>query len=172
MAARRLLIVMLVLLGISTLAAALVPPPERESTQTETTNSTATRAQEPRHGERVAAEVSASRRGRPERVRVSTGDQLALVVNAPRPAEVAIPAFGLIEFADRGAPARFDILIERSGRFDVTAERRGTVARIAAERRKRQRRSSTGRTSTVRDRSPRRTSNATARPILSASISR
>jgi hypothetical protein len=139
MAARRLLIVMLLLLGISTLAAALVPPPERRG---ETENSTSTRKsttdKERPEGQRVAAEVSERSGGRPEVIRVSTGDQLALVVKLARPAEVGVPAFGLIEFAEPGAPARFDVLIERAGRFEVTAERAGTIATIAAERSKRQ----------------------------------
>jgi hypothetical protein len=139
MAARRLLIVMLLLLGISTLAAALVPPPDRESTQTENSTSRPTQTREPPQGERVAGEVSAAVSRRLDRIRVSTGDQLALVVKTPRPAEIAVPAFGLIEFAEPGAPARFDILVERPGRFEVTAERRGTVATIAASRPKRQR---------------------------------
>jgi hypothetical protein len=139
MAARRLLIVMLLLLGISTLAAALVPPPERDETPTETSAPPTSRARESPQGERVAAQVSAAASGRPDRIRVASGDQLALVVKSPRPAEIAVPAFGLIDFAERGAPARFDILVERSGRFEITAERQGTVATIAAERPKRQR---------------------------------
>ncbi len=139
MAARRLLIVMLLLLGISTLAAALVPPPDRaEDTETSTSTSKAMPSKERPEGERVAAGVSTRTSGRPEIVRVSTGDQLALVVKAARPSEVAIPAFGLIEFAEPGAPARFDILIDQVGRFEVNADRAGTVATIAAERPKRQ----------------------------------
>jgi hypothetical protein len=139
MAARRLLIVMLLLLGISTLAAALVPPPERQQGETESsTSTTKPRTAEPRSGERVAADVSALTTGRPEEVRVSRGDQLALVVKTARPSEIAVPDFGLIEFAEPGAPARFDILLDRGGSFDVTADREGTVATIVAERAKRQ----------------------------------
>lgn len=139
MAARRLLIVMLLLLGISTLAAALVPPPERETqtdSSTSTTRSTPTR--ERPEGERVAAEVTARSGGPPEIVRVSTGDQLALVVKVARAAEVEVPAFGLVEFAEPGAPARFDVLVDEPGRFEVNAERKGTVATIVAQRPRRQ----------------------------------
>jgi hypothetical protein len=139
MAARRLLIVMLLLLGISTLAAALVPPPERESTETEESTATTRATKERPPGKRVAAEVSARGGGRRKLIQVSLGDQLALVVESARPAEIAVPAFGLIEFAEPGAPARFDMLIRRRGRFDVTAERAGTVATIVAERGKGQR---------------------------------
>jgi hypothetical protein len=138
MAARRLLIVMLVLLGISALAAALVPPPERQEGGTGSTTSTTEKgADRGRPGERVEAEVSAAA-GRPEEVRVSQGDQLALIVETKRPTEIAVPDFGLIEFAEPGAPARFDMLVDRDGRFEVTAERQGTVAAIVAERAKRQ----------------------------------
>jgi hypothetical protein len=132
-----LLIVMLLLLGISTLAAALVPPPEQgENTESSTSTPRAATPKERPRGDRVAAQVSARGGRRPERVRVSAGDQLALVVETPRPGEIAVPAFGLIEFAEPGAPARFDILIERDGRFEVTADRAGTVARIVATERR------------------------------------
>ena len=139
MAARRLLIVMLLLLGISTLAAALVPPPER-GTETESSTSTTRSAptRERTEGERVAAEVTARSGGRPEAVRVSTGDQLALVVKVARPAEVEVPAFGLTEFAEPGVPARFDVLVDEPGRFEVNAQREGTVATIVAQGPRRQ----------------------------------
>ena len=138
MAARRLLIVMLLLLGISTLAAALVPPPERTADTERSTSTRSAAARDRTEGERVAAEVSARTGARPDAVRVSTGDQLALVVQVARPAEVAVPAFGLIEFAEPGAPARFDILIDEAGRFEVTAEGAQRVATIVAERPRRQ----------------------------------
>jgi hypothetical protein len=139
MAARRLLIVMLLLLGISTLAAALVPPPERPAeTERSTTTTRTAPARGRAEGERVAAEVSTRTGGRPDVVRVSTGDQLALEVEVARPGEVAVPAFGLIEFAEPGAPARFDILMDEPGRFEVSAERAGRVAAIVAQRPRRQ----------------------------------
>jgi hypothetical protein len=116
--ARRLLIVMLVLLGLSTLAAALVPP-QREPGGTATTQTTSPRTSKlPPGGELVRATIDADGR-RPERIEVPLGDQLALEVRSRRLAEIQIPALGLIEDATRGAPARFDILARREGAFEV-----------------------------------------------------
>jgi len=134
MAARRLLIIMLLLLGISTLAAAFVPPPEREATRSESSTSKSTSREGLPAAELVKREVTSSGRRAPQRVRVARGDQLTLVVKSDRPGQITVPAFGLIEFAEPGAPARFDILIERQGRFEVNAERQGAVATIVAER--------------------------------------
>ena len=137
MAARRLLIIMFLLLAISTLAAALVPAPERRADETGqgSSSSTAATAAEPApRGDLVEARLSAG--GKPERVRVSTGDQISLVVSSPQPRDVSLPAFGLIEFAEPGAPARFDLLIEQAGQFDVIAEGEGSVATIVVRRAK------------------------------------
>jgi hypothetical protein len=138
MAARRLLIVMVILLTISTLAAALVPPPpEREETSTTSTSTTTTTGDRPaRDGRLVRETISISRSGEraPLEVAARVGDQLALVVESDAPGEVSIPAYGLIEFAGPGDPARFDVLLEEPGRYKVRFDRRGEVARIVATR--------------------------------------
>jgi hypothetical protein len=116
--ARRLLIVMLVLLGLSTLAAALVPP-QREPGGTATTQTTSPRTSKlPPGGELVRATIDAEGR-RPARIEVSLGDQLALGVHSRRPGEIEVTGLGLIEDVAPGAPARFDILARRAGRFEV-----------------------------------------------------
>ena len=136
MAARRLLIIMVVLLTISTLAAALVPPPEERAGTGQTTSSTATtsRSKEPPTGGRlVDVEVAVrSQRERPREIDVEPGDQLSLLVTSVKPGEVSVPAFGLLEFAGPGSPARFDILIEKAGRYPVHFQGAGTVATIVA----------------------------------------
>lgn len=135
MAARRLLIIMFLLLAISTLAAALVPPPEQrgETGRSTPSRSTATAATEGAgRGSLVAARVAAG--GKPDRIRVSAGDQLSLVVSSPYPSEVYVPSFGLTGFAEPGAPARFDFLTERPGRFDVVTRGEGPVATIVVRR--------------------------------------
>lgn len=133
MAARRLLIVMVILLATSTLAAALVPVPEEQGADEERTTTPPAASVEADSGDRevVEAEVAAGA-GRPREIRVDPGDQLSLTVTRSAPGPVTLPAFGLAGFAEPGAPARFDILIRRPGRFEVKAEGSGTVATIVA----------------------------------------
>lgn len=134
MAARRLLIVMVVLLAASTLAAALVPVPEEaEDEATTSAPTTAGGDAPPSGGEVVEAEVAA-RSAAAREIRLSPGDQLSLVVTRSHPGEVRVPAFGLAQFAEPGAPARFDVLVRRPGRFAVRADGAGTVATIVATR--------------------------------------
>ena len=122
MAARRLLIVMLALLALSTLAAALVPPPAQR--QGETSGTETTRKPERASRERgvpgrlVRGTIDASGNG-PQAVRLRHGDELALTVRSGAPDQVAIPEFGLIEDVGRDDPARFDLLPDRTGRFAV-----------------------------------------------------
>ena len=65
---------------------------------------------------------------------VARGTHVVIRVQAPRPAEVTIPALGLSGFVEPRAPAVFDILADRTGRFDITiaaaegeARRAGTL---------------------------------------------
>ena len=137
MAARRLLIIMVVLLTISTLAAALVPPPEeRGSSSTTSTATTTTAGEDPSGGELVRAEVTVQGEGaRARNIQLHTGDQLALTVPSHTAGDVTIPDFGLIDFSEPGAPARFNILVEEEGRFPVRFGGK-TIATIIATDRK------------------------------------
>lgn len=116
MAARRLVIVMLVLLGISTLAAAVIPveldEDEREEALTEPPD--VPRAA----GELVSARIDA-RAEDPAVIELRVGDQLALTVRAGRPDQVEIPAVGELRFVGPLAPARFDILAWEEASYAV-----------------------------------------------------
>jgi hypothetical protein len=116
-AARRLLILMLVLLGVSTVAAALVPvDPDAGEDSTSTSTTTATRAAT---GKLVPASIDAGKRNA-QTVRAHVGDQLQLRVESPRRAdEVEIPALDEIDDVDPDAPAHFDLLLFDKGRFPV-----------------------------------------------------
>ena len=139
MAARRLLIIMLVLLGISTLAAALVDTRSfREegtgSTIASETEQTVPPATVPRGSplEPVVVEVKGER---VTVVRVEVGDQLPLAVSARKADLVEIPALGLLEPIAPGAPARFDLLAQEPTSYGlrlVNADR--VVARIEISR--------------------------------------
>ncbi len=126
MVARRLLIIMLILVGISTILPALVPPPatREDTSQTTITSDPPATAADGRLVRRTLnADVS-----RPTVVKLALGDQLSLKVTSRRFAEISIPKLGLLADAAPGSPARFDILAEEEGGFAV--ERR-PKARLA-----------------------------------------
>jgi hypothetical protein len=116
-AARRLIAVMLVLLFLSSLAAALAPventtndePPPPTPPASATVANT---------GKLVRATLDAGAKP-PDRVTAHVGDQLQLRVTGPRPDTVDIPAFGATADLDPVAPAMFDLLLDRKGRFTV-----------------------------------------------------
>lgn len=138
MAARRLLLVMLVLLGVSTLAALMAPsrPLQDAGTTSTATTETTTEATEtipedtvPR-GKRLGIAIDVSD-GKVRVVPIQAGDQLALTISSEKPAQLEIPAFGLLETVGPGLPARFDLLAERAGSFGVkTVDGGRVVARI------------------------------------------
>jgi hypothetical protein len=130
-AARRLLILMLVLLGVSTVAAALVPV-DRESGDDTMTTSTTTA--EPPTGELEAKSIDANAE-EPKTVRVQVGDQLQLRVKSRRADEVEIPALDELEDVDPEAPARFDLLLFDKGHFPVRlVERERKIGEIVVDR--------------------------------------
>jgi hypothetical protein len=134
-AARRLLIVMLVLLGLSTLAAALIPQRSLNGDGTESTTRsnamTTTTPTEPSGralsarilvgGKKepvVAGPVCTKRKPRCEPIQV--GDQLTLLVYSRKPAQLEFREFGQFAFAAREAPARFELLLTSAGTFGIT----------------------------------------------------
>ena len=93
MAARRLIAVMLVLLFLSSLAAALAPVDTGREETTSTTSTTDTTARASTEGKLVRATLDARGKGEP-RVRVSVGDQLQLRVRTTRPGTVELVGLG------------------------------------------------------------------------------
>lgn len=119
MAARRLIIVLLVLLAISTVAAILAPPIEERSG--DSTSTTATEQGPGPDGFLLEERIDAT--GEPVRIGAQAGDRLTLIVTSPEPTPVQVPALGLSGFADRGAPARFDVFLREAG--TIVVERPG-----------------------------------------------
>src|SRR5829696_622196 len=122
MAARRLLIVMLVLLGLSTLAAALVPQGtlnEGDTTGTTTTQPTTTNATVPNPAFLRPTKITVGGKKFPVVSPVAVGSQLTLLVRSRFPSEIAIPGFGLIGFATPNTPARFALLADTPGSFGI-----------------------------------------------------
>ena len=138
---------MLVLLGLSTLAAALVPQhalrggTTGSTTTTTTTQSTTT--PEPPAGRSlsvailvggkkvpvVAAPLCKKQKPRCEPLHV--GDQLSLQVLSKKQAELEIPTFGLVGVASPNAPALFQLLPQEPGTIGVLfTSSREVAARI------------------------------------------
>jgi hypothetical protein len=132
-AARRLVIVMLVLLGISTLAAALVDPPE--AGEEEDAQLQPPPRPDPR-GELVRERIGADRRS-PTVIRIAVGDQLVLTVTSESADQVEIPAIGELRFVGPLAPARFDLLAREEGSYAVRlVEADRMIGRIEATARR------------------------------------
>jgi hypothetical protein len=130
MAARRLLIVMLVLLGLSTLAAALVPQRTlREGTTgTTTTQATTTTPPPPNPAFLRPTKITVGGKKFPVVSPIHVGDQLRLLVRSRVPAEIQIPEFGLLGFASPNTPARFELLPQNPGTFGILFAATGQVA--------------------------------------------
>src|SRR6476620_10918653 len=123
MAARRLLIVMLVLLGLSTLAAALLPQRTLNrdgTTGTTTTQATTTApAATPNFAFLRPTKITVGGKKFPVVSPIQVGDQLRLLVRSRVPAEIEIPEFGLVGFASPETPARFQLLPDTPGTFGI-----------------------------------------------------
>jgi hypothetical protein len=129
------LIVMLVLLGISTLAAALVPT-DRNDSPSEATD-TVDAGSEEKPDRRQPASRLVRRRIRvtdkPAVVHVRSGEQVRLAVSGPFGDDIEIPALGLTAAMTPYAPATFDLIVPGPGTFAVRAVQTGMlVGRIEA----------------------------------------
>jgi hypothetical protein len=130
MAARRLIIVLLVLFAVSIVAAMIAPERrgpllgDRSSSSTDSTSSTttttseATTTDELPSGEALTARIEASE-SKPESVKAFVGDQLELSVGSRRSREIQIPAFGITETAAPDAPATFNLLFRDAGKLPI-----------------------------------------------------
>jgi hypothetical protein len=154
-AARRLLIVMLVLLGISTLAAALVdtrPIGETGTSSTiasetdeTTTQPTETDPGASSRGLLVRRKLTLEPNAKPQVVEIGVGDQLELSVVSREQGQLEIPSLGLLEPVAPGAPARFDILATEPASYGIRlVEEDRIVARIDVTKSKRESKQTSG----------------------------
>ena len=136
MAARRLVVVMLVLLFVSSLAAALAPVrPDQETTTAEPATTTRPAAPHDRDAGRLVRGTLDAGRSQPGRVHAAVGDQLQLRVDGRRPATVEIPRLGATESVGPLAPARFDLLLSDAGAYSVRLLETGRQIGVIAVRR-------------------------------------
>jgi hypothetical protein len=120
---------MLVLLAISTLAAALIPPPSRRATSTQQGTDATTQPLTPAPaggGELVHARIEVGN-APAQTIAIERGDQLVLEVLAPFGDDIEIPAFGVTDTVDPFAPAYFDLFANRRGTYPVRAVDAGRV---------------------------------------------
>lgn len=139
MAARRLLIVMLILLGLSTLAAALVPtrPNEDEGTDnkiaSEFTETESSPADTVPPGKPLGLTIRVGK-GPVKVVPIHVGDQLTLIVRSTRADQLEIPSLGLLETVAPGLPARFEVFARAKGNLGIRyVEADRLVARIQVQ---------------------------------------
>jgi hypothetical protein len=118
---------MLVLLVLSSIAAALIPVDrDRLSDSTSSTTTAPTTPQ----GSLIEKTVSTTERTPPV-IRMHVGDELRLTVTSPVPNMVEIPAFGELENVDPDLPAQFDLLTFDAGNFAVRlVDPPGLIARL------------------------------------------
>ena len=107
---------MLVLLVLSSIAAALIPAPHGKLSDSTTSTSTTTPA--PDQGALITKRVSAAAEKAPT-IRMHVNDELRLTVTSPVPNMVEIPEFGELENVDPDLPAEFDLLAFEPGTFAV-----------------------------------------------------
>jgi len=133
MVARRLLIVLLVLLVASTVAGTLLPTPTDEETGGDETRGEPT-VTEPTETRPTASERQIEFKIAPGTIRVfeaSVGEQLAVTIRSDESGLLEIPALGLVDAVAPGAPARFNLLPSEPGSFGVRfLEDERVVARI------------------------------------------
>jgi hypothetical protein len=122
-----LILAMLVLLVLSSIAAALIPVDRGKLSDSST--STTTPAAAPQ-GKLITKRISTTAR-KPPTIRMHLGDEVRLTVTSPVPNMVEIPAFGQLENVDPDLPAQFDLLTFDTGSFAVRlVDPPGLVARL------------------------------------------
>jgi hypothetical protein len=126
MDARRVLILIAVLLGVSALAAGLAPPPERTRSPVEGVVPSPTAADEADPDIQV---VSAAEEN--QSIEAEAGRRLRIEVTSDRYGSVQLGADGPIESVQPGSPAHFDLLPDRPGEQDlVFLEPRRVIATV------------------------------------------
>jgi len=122
-AARRLIAILLVLLFLSSLAAALAPVEDRTGTESSSTSTSTSDAPTlPETGgedARVVTQSVDASATRPALVRVKVGDRLRLRVTSRRRGTVELVGLGPAEDVGPRQPADFDVFLREEGSYPV-----------------------------------------------------
>jgi hypothetical protein len=130
MMGRRLLLLVAVLMGLTALAASIAPrengtdapatPPARPGAAVEPTATPQTEAAAPAPEEDVVEEtLSAAQGASPVRVRARPGQTVKLEVQGRLFDEVVLTGLDRAEAIAPEAPARFELYMDRPGRFEI-----------------------------------------------------
>ena len=133
---RRALLLFAIVLGMAALAASLSRPVEDRRNDDGAAGQPAERGPAeaspmPAPSAPVELSLVASEN---EAVRLPAGDAATLEVTVDQPGSVEIPGLGLSTPADHVTPARFDLLTNRPGRYDLLFTPAGAGAAEAAGR--------------------------------------
>lgn len=109
-----------IVLGFAAIAASLAPPPTDERA-----DEPSTVVEPPEDAQAPAARAPEELRfvtggEEPERRTIEAGRRAVVTVAVQHPGQVAIQGLGLLQSAEPGAPARFDLLVSRAGRYEIT----------------------------------------------------
>jgi hypothetical protein len=125
LAARRLIALLLVLLFLSSLAAALAPV-QNGVRDTSSSTSTTTTADAPTAGEnvpggesRLVTQTVDASAERPTIVRARIGDRLMLEITSSRPGTIELAGLGPAEDVGENQPAYFDVYLRDEGSYPV-----------------------------------------------------
>lgn len=144
MAARRLVIVMIVLLVISTVVAIIAPQPAKRLADETSAPVTTPEREDPgwadhKTGNHLHSVVNTDRGEIPKRIVALVGDRLRLEVKGGPGRTVAIPDLGLLETQSRTAPAAFELYFDQVGGYEVidvdSGERLALIVVEVGERR-------------------------------------
>jgi hypothetical protein len=118
---RRVLLLFALVLGLSALVASIAPPPETRDEPSEEAPPADEPVSPPGPVTRAApVSFEAGRADRPPRTTaVRVGSSFSLEVSVPGPGDVVIDGLGLRQPADALSPARFELLAQPPGRYDV-----------------------------------------------------
>jgi cytoskeletal protein RodZ len=132
---RRALLLFAIVLGMAALAASLSQPAEDRSSTApadepaERGPAEATPAPAPSAPAALSLVASEN-----EAVRLPAGEAATLEVTVDQPGSVEIPGLGLSTSADHLTPARFDLLTNQPGRYELLFTPAGAEAAVAAGR--------------------------------------
>jgi hypothetical protein len=115
-----ILIVGVVLLMAAVTASLAPAPQEGNDGGAEPVAPTVPGPDDPRPGK--TREITLDAAQDPVTEEVAHGTHVVLRLRVPAASQVAIPGLGLTAFAEPDTPAVFDLLAERTGRFDVIVE--------------------------------------------------
>jgi hypothetical protein len=119
---RRALLLFAIVLALAALATSVTRPERDRDSDTPREPGSAQAREEAAAGPGAPApsELRLPRRGRPGAVRLTAGRATTLVVPVQRDGQVEVPGLGLSEPATPLAPARFELLVESVGTYQIT----------------------------------------------------